>query len=358
MLDFCFFSAAHRSVHSMVSRRSCRRAFVAHGCSLQSRDFTAIKASSDPKRSRRVSWYPITVRGGSTRQFYSSKNHDVAAAAALHKAYIAVGSNLGDRFGNIASALELLCDPYWQEDVLEEPAHVHLVQTSFLYETAPMYVTDQPKFLNGVVEVSTNLTPHSLLWRLKHVEKSLGRDTQGIRNGPRPVDLDVVLYDSRNDANDLMPTVVNTPDLVIPHPRMADREFVLRPLCELVSAETMHPVLNVTISDLFDRLIRSADAAEEAPAVRVLPLPRGRMLQFHQTVVMGILNVTPDSFSDGGKLKGSIQAATKMARQMELDGADIIDVGGESTRPGAKEVLIEEELTRTIPVIQEIRKGK
>jgi 2-amino-4-hydroxy-6-hydroxymethyldihydropteridine diphosphokinase len=276
----------------------------------------------------------------------------------MHRAYIAVGSNLGDRFGNIASALELLCDPSCQVSSTDEPTHIQLVQTSYLHETAPMYVTDQPRFLNGVVEVSTKLTPHSLLRRLKHVEKTLGRDAQGIRNGPRPVDLDIVLYESRNDGDDLTPTVVDTLDLAIPHPRMVDREFVLRPLCELITPRVMHPVLNVTISDLFDRLIRAQSDAEEAPAVRVLPLPRGRMLHFNQTIVMGILNVTPDSFSDGGKLKGSVQTATKIALQMEQEGAGIIDVGGESTRPGAKEVLVEEELMRTIPVIQDIRKGK
>jgi hypothetical protein len=139
---------------------------------------------------------------------------------------------------------------------------------------------------------------------------------------------------------------------------MVDREFVLRPLCELISPKVIHPVLNVTISDLFDRLIRAQSDANEAPAVRVLPLPRDRMLHFNQTVVMGILNVTPDSFSDGGKLKGSVQMATKIALQMEQEGAGIIDVGGESTRPGAKEVLMEEELRRTIPVIRDIRKCK
>eukprot|EP00590_Aulacoseira_subarctica_P009552 CAMPEP_0172430950 /NCGR_PEP_ID=MMETSP1064-20121228/56722_1 /TAXON_ID=202472 /ORGANISM="Aulacoseira subarctica , Strain CCAP 1002/5" /LENGTH=319 /DNA_ID=CAMNT_0013177381 /DNA_START=700 /DNA_END=1659 /DNA_ORIENTATION=+ len=94
---------------------------------------------------------------------------------------------------------------------------------------------------------------------------------------------------------------------------------------------------------------------DDESCVRVLPLPRGRMLRFNETIVMGILNVTPDSFSDGGKLCGSIGLAVKDACQMVTDGATIVDIGGESTRPGALEVDLEEELQRTIPVVRSLR---
>ena len=82
------------------------------------------------------------------------------------------------------------------------------------------------------------------------------------------------------------------------------------------------------------------------------------MLQFNETIIMGILNVTPDSFSDGGKLKGSVDMSVNVALRMEQDGAGIIDIGGESTRPGAKEILVEEEIRRTVPVIRKLRKGE
>ena len=297
------------------------------------------------------------IRGGETRPFSSSIGHvDVSSDDSLHRAYVAVGSNLGDRYENIASALQLLCDSGWQPESSDEV--VRLVQTSYLHETVPMYLTDQPTFLNGVVEIVTNLSPHDLLRRIKLVEQSLGRDLNGVRNGPRPVDLDIVMYERRNKERSLEQLILDTPDLVVPHVAMEEREFVLKPLCELVPPTTVHPVLNVTIIELLYRLRRTEEDAGDDSSVRVLPLPRGRMLPFNETIVMGILNVTPDSFSDGGKLKGSVDMAVNVALQMEQDGAGIIDIGGESTRPGAKEILEEEEIRRTVPVIRELRKGE
>lgn len=328
---------------------------------------TRIKIETNTKTHTKTLWTTNTWNwrlsnfwGSASRKFSTHKIVDDVEKSATHRAYIAVGSNLGDRFRNIASALELLCDNTLHEDSSDEPTHVSLSKTSFLYETAPMYLTEQPSFFNGVVEVTTNLAPHELLRRLKTVEKTMGRDFQSMRNGPRPVDLDVVLYESRvNESHDVAWVVLDTPELTIPHPRMDERDFVLRPLCELVNTYTVHPLLNVTIHELLNRLkTTQSESSEAAPAVRVLPLPRGRMLHFDQTIVMGILNVTPDSFSDGGKLQGSVEVATKTALQMEQDGARIIDIGGESTRPFAKEVRIEEELTRVIPVIQAIREGR
>jgi dihydropteroate synthase/2-amino-4-hydroxy-6-hydroxymethyldihydropteridine diphosphokinase len=274
-----------------------------------------------------------------------------------------VGSNLGDRYQNIASALEMLCDPEWQpeEGVFET---VHLVKTSYLHETAPMYMVNQPAFLNGAVQIATDLSPRALLRRIKRVETKLGRDLKAVRNGPRPVDLDIIMYEERNDALNLVPLVLDTPELTIPHAGMSEREFVLKPLCELLSPDAVHPVLSTTIHDLLDRIkrqeyeIRDKDTNDKSASVRVLPLPRGRWLHFNETMIMGILNVTPDSFSDGGNLKGSVDMAVKAAMQMVEDGADIIDIGGESTRPGAEEVRVEEEMLRTIPVIREIRTGQ
>ena len=351
-------SAAQRSALGGIVRGSWRRRFTTPAFSVQSHansyHYTKNGALNVAMKCNQPSRIPSVFRGGATRQFSSKKHVDVFSDNTLNRAYIAVGSNLGDRFGNIASALELLCDSDWQPS--EEKGIVRLVQTSYLHETAPMYMTDQPQFLNGVVEVVTNLSPHALLRRIKNVEQTLGRDFDAVRNGPRPVDLDIVLYETRDEENDLVQLVMDTPDLMIPHPGIKEREFVLKPLCELIPEQTIHPVLNTTVSDLLGQLRNSKDAEEEC-SVRVLPLPRGRMLQFNETIIMGILNVTPDSFSDGGKLKGSVEIATETALQMEQDGAGIIDVGGESTRPGAKEVLVEEEIMRTIPVIREVRKG-
>jgi 2-amino-4-hydroxy-6-hydroxymethyldihydropteridine diphosphokinase len=289
---------------------------------------------------------------------------------------------LGNRFQNIANALALLTGDKEETNAFQNVT-MRVLHTSMLHETAPMYVTDQPSFLNGVVELETNLTPNELLLHLKTVEAQIGRDLQGgIRNGPRPVDLDILFYGqaSKEDPSSLEHLVMDTPDLVIPHPRIQEREFVLAPLCEVArftpqpvktsrdvtpTRYLVHPVLNQSVSQLLTDLLQNAEMttppSDKGPPQRVLvvPLPRNRLLRLgKETVLMGVLNVTPDSFSDGGKWSESLDAAVQHALNMEQDGAGIIDIGGESTRPGAKEVPIDEELARTIPVIQRIRRGK
>jgi hypothetical protein len=154
-----------------------------------------------------------------------------------------------------------------------------------------------------------------------------------------------------------MPVIRNTPTLTIPHPRIPERDFVLIPLHDLEDEDEplLHPILNTTIRELYKQFCNRSETKSPS-AIRVLPLPRDRYLYFNATRIMGILNVTPDSFSDGGRYN-SVDAAVEKALEMVSKGADIIDIGGESTRPGAREVAIEEELQRTIPVIQAIRKG-
>ena len=322
------------------------------------------------------------------RQFSTentTKNNHQNHSPRMARVYIAVGSNLGHRFQNIDQAISLLCDSETQED--PKASIVNLLHTSMLHETAPMYVTDQPSFLNGAIEIETNLSPHQLLHRLKFVEEQMGRDLHGgIRNGPRPVDLDILFYfqqttknnkddaddddsnnnsNNKNNNNNEISLVMETPDLIIPHPRIQEREFVLAPLCEVSrvsgSWDLQHPILKTTVRELF-RQLKSAKSIitqkqEEPERVVVLPLPRDRMIHLNKTCIMGVLNVTPDSFSDGGKWTSTLDLSVNKALEMQQEGADIIDIGGESTRPGAKEIAIEEELNRTIPVIQRIRQG-
>jgi 2-amino-4-hydroxy-6-hydroxymethyldihydropteridine diphosphokinase len=128
--------------------------------------------------------------------------------------YIGLGSNLGDREGTIRSALALL----------ESRGDVKIETVSSLRETDPVGYEDQPRFLNGAAAIRTELPPRELLERLQDVEGQLGRDRSGPRFGPRTIDLDLLLY------GDL---TVDEPDLVIPHPRLAERRFVLEPLAEL-----------------------------------------------------------------------------------------------------------------------------
>lgn len=128
--------------------------------------------------------------------------------------YIGVGANLGDREATIRAALERL----------GAQKEIEIVGVSSLRETDPVGYVDQPRFLNGAVALETELPPRELLERMLAVERELGRVRDGPRFGPRTIDLDLLLY---GDA------VVDEPGLVVPHPRMTERAFVLEPLAEL-----------------------------------------------------------------------------------------------------------------------------
>lgn len=312
-------------------------------------------------------------RGGSqvSNEVIPSKN-----GVKNNRAFVAVGTNMGDRYGNLMKGMAMLESTQQEQKIgldqsnevsQDDEPLIRIVSTSFLRETAPMYVTNQPNFLNGAIEIETRLSPHELLKRLKKIESDIGRDLNGLRNGPRPIDLDIIYYGvstKQNNQSELVDcggSIVESSDLIIPHPRIAEREFVLAPLCDLGS-NVIHPVVKATSKEMLQSLEDSMDSIDEdissSTATQIIPLPRGRQLNFNEILIMGILNVTPDSFSDGGNYNDSIDLAVEQALKMEADGASIIDIGGESTRPGAKEVEVEIELQRTIPVIKKIRQGE
>ena len=130
------------------------------------------------------------------------------------RAFVGLGSNLGDREGTIARAVELL----------SAAAGVELVAVSRLRETEPWGPVEQPAYLNGAIELETELPPHALLDVLLAVEQALGRDRTGERWGPRTIDLDLLLYDE---------VELDEPGLTVPHPRLHERRFALEPLAEL-----------------------------------------------------------------------------------------------------------------------------
>ena len=244
------------------------------------------------------------------------------------RVYLALGSNLGDRYGRLIEAFDRL-----------QPA-VAFEAISSIYETEPWGYADQPRFLNAACGGETDLSPEELLGRVKAIELELGREPT-FRYGPRAIDIDILLY------SDL---VVDRSGLQVPHAHLHERDFVLAPLNE-IAAEVVHPKLGKTIGML--------SAAIDLTQVRVFarrPLRLGsRWLHWgRQTVVMGILNVTPDSFSGDGLLKKEdwLAAVVDRGRAMLEAGAHILDVGGESTRPGSEVVLVDEELDRVVPAIR------
>jgi len=142
-------------------------------------------------------------------------------------AYLGLGSNLGDRKQNLAQALELMS----QRVVIE--------RLSAIYETEPVGYKEQPLFLNAVCRIATDLSPERLLGLAKETEAKLGR-TPGFPNAPRPVDIDILFYNS---------VVVSNRELTIPHPRLAERAFVLVPLVE-IAPELIHPGSGRTVKEL------------------------------------------------------------------------------------------------------------
>ena len=149
-------------------------------------------------------------------------------------AAIALGSNLGDRRDHLVKALERL-DAH--------PA-LSLVAHSSHFETAPMYVLDQPSFVNACALYETELDAHALLELLLEVERELGR-VREIDKGPRTIDLDLILL------GDLV--VDDPPALVLPHPAMHERRFVLEPLAQ-IGPRLRHPILEKTVAELLDAL--------------------------------------------------------------------------------------------------------
>ncbi|KAI5479872.1 hypothetical protein MNV49_002430 [Pseudohyphozyma bogoriensis] len=281
--------------------------------------------------------------GSETGSESTAATEDVGngGAGRTHTAYLAVGTNMGDRVGNISRALKEL------EEQSVGGDKTKVVETSFLYESEPMYVTDQAPFLNGAIKIETTLAPLPLLEHLKSIEDSLGR-LKTIRNGPRVIDLDILLYD------DLAAERIGEGErwLTIPHASIAEREFVLRPLADI--APTLpHPVLTSTPTELLSTLLSTTPTSLH----RVLPLSSSLAHPIgSRTLFMTILNATPDSFSDGGD-NFALSSALVNAKAHISAGADILDIGGMSTRPGAADVTEEEEIARVVPLIRAIREN-
>jgi 2-amino-4-hydroxy-6-hydroxymethyldihydropteridine diphosphokinase len=158
----------------------------------------------------------------------------------MHTIYLGLGSNLGDRGDNLRRAVKALAPK------------VRVVRESAVYETPPWGVENQPGFLNMTLKAETELAPAALRDHVKNVERKVGRK-RTFRWGPRVIDIDILLYDD---------LIVDTPNLVIPHPQMHKRPFVLVPLAS-IAPDIKHPLLGFSMQQLLEHV----DASGISPAV-------------------------------------------------------------------------------------------
>ncbi|XLT24871.1 hypothetical protein S245_056279 [Arachis hypogaea] len=272
---------------------------------------------------------------------HTAQNSSVEAHSQDEDVVIALGSNVGNRVHNFKEALKMM-----------KKSGIQVTRHACLYETAPAYITDQPCFINSAVRAVTKLGPHELLAALKRIEKDLGR-TDGIRYGPRPIDLDILFYGKYKVRSDI---------LNIPHERIWERPFVIAPLMDLLGSASDNDTVaswhafsshSGGLYELWEKLGGESLIGQEG-ICRVMPVANGLLDWSLRTSVMGILNLTPDSFSDGGNFQ-SVESAVSQVRSMISEGADIIDIGAQSTRPKASRISVEEELSRLIPVLEAVK---
>ena len=149
----------------------------------------------------------------------------------MAEVYLGLGANTGNRIKNLSRAIQAIAE------------QSTIGPVSSVYETEPVGYTEQPLFLNAAISISTETDPEQLLQRIKEIEHSMGR-TPGFRNAPRPVDIDILFYDNR---------VLHSEQLTVPHPRLAERAFVLVPLAEIAPG-LRHPENGKTIKELLEGL--------------------------------------------------------------------------------------------------------
>ena len=162
-----------------------------------------------------------------------------------HIVYLALGSNMGNRLANLKAAISNLSP------------QMTVKKKSPVYETPPWGFADQAAFLNQIVKVDTYLQPEALLSHLKRLETALGR-VSNFENGPRLIDIDILFIDD---------VVLDTPPLVIPHPRLHERAFVLVPLAD-IAPDLVHPVLHKPVSELLGGVDRGEIALFKVKSYR------------------------------------------------------------------------------------------
>ena len=238
----------------------------------------------------------------------------------MHTIFLSFGSNLGDRITYIHQALDLLAD----SGIISDP-----VSSSYFRSTPVNAPWDF--YINIVIRGHTAYTPQKLLQEILRIEKLCDRKRYAHHN-MRTIDIDILIYDGET---------IETSDLILPHPRMQDRWFVMIPLLEIEK----------NIERYFTKTILP-DQEYLAQGIEKLS---GREIQWKwKYATMGILNTAPDSFYDGWNYM-QLDTALEKIWVMIQEGADIIDIGWQSTRPGHTPISPQEELSRIQEILPEFR---
>jgi 2-amino-4-hydroxy-6-hydroxymethyldihydropteridine diphosphokinase/dihydropteroate synthase len=230
------------------------------------------------------------------------------------KCFVGLGSNLGNRRENLEQAV----------NAVAALSQGRFIRVASIYETPALVpVGAHPDwrlpYLNSVVEIAWEGAAHKLLKKLKDIEKEMGR-ADAPRWAPRIIDLDLLLFGNE---------VIQETGLQVPHPELLQRSFVLDPIKDL------NPLLHIP---------RCAEPV----------LTQAKKLATHFPWIMAILNLTPDSFSDGGEMQ-SLESIASKIDLMERSGVHAIDIGGESTRPDATAISSDEERSRLKPALELLR---
>ncbi|MDX5495747.1 MAG: dihydropteroate synthase [Wolbachia endosymbiont of Nomada marshamella] len=231
--------------------------------------------------------------------------------------YISIGSNIGNRFSHLQRAAQLLKERYFKD-----------LKSSIILETKAILPNGAPPewdkpFLNMIVYGSCSSSPEELLKGLKQIECDIGRSQVYEKWAPRVIDLDILLWDD---------LTLDTPYLRIPHPELINRPFLLHLMAMLSPMAVVNKTFGTVNPNIKDCFLRSFTLSPE---------------------LVGIVNITPDSFSDGGLYYDSDQA-TKQAMRLLSDGASIVELGAQSTRPGSLMQIPEEEYARLKPVLDNL----
>ncbi len=231
--------------------------------------------------------------------------------------YISIGSNMGNRFSHLQKAAQLLKERYFKN-----------LKSSIILETKAILQNDAPPgwdrpFLNMVVYGSCSSSPEELLKGLKQIECDIGRLQVYEKWAPRVIDLDILLWDD---------LALDTPYLKIPHPELINRPFLLHLMAMLSPMAVVNKTFGTINPNIKDCFLRSFTLSPE---------------------LVGIVNITPDSFSDGGLYYDADQA-TEQALRLLSDGASIVELGAQSTRPGSSIQTPKAEYARLKPVLDDL----